>query len=169
METQTKKTIQKLKSLGYSPKVMEHDPVITMGDVVRTLDISTDSMAKTLLLSQKDIGLIAAIIPGMNRVDFSKVAAILGVSEKTVKFAGPEITKKLGLNSGDMCPFHEFFQKIIMDATLLKQRTVYCGSGDPRKTIVIDPKEMVKAIGATIADISQTTSVNNQTEGGSDE
>jgi prolyl-tRNA editing enzyme YbaK/EbsC (Cys-tRNA(Pro) deacylase) len=168
METQTEKIIQKLKSSGYSPRVIEHDPVITIGDVVRTLDISTDLMAKTLLLSQKDIGLIATILPGMNRVDFSKVAAILGVSEKTVKFAGPEITKKLGLNSGDMCPFHEFFQNIIVDAVLLRQRTVYCGSSDPRKTIVIDPEEMVKAIGAIIADISQTTS-NTQTKGDSNE
>ena len=168
-KTTTEKILERLKSLGYSPKVMEHDPVITMDDVVRTLDIPADSMAKTMLLSQEDIGLIAVILPGMNRIDFSKVVAILGVSEKTVRFAGSEITKNLGLNSGDMCPFHDFFQRIIVDATLLKQRTVHCGSGDPRKTIVIDPNEMVKAIGATIADISQTTSVHTQTKGGSDE
>lgn len=168
METQTEKIIQKLKSLGCSPKVMEHDPVITINDVIQTLEISTDLMAKTLLMSQKDIGLIAAILPGMNKVDFSKIAVVLGVSKRTIKFAGPEITNKLGLNSGDMCPFYGFFKKIIVDTALLKQPVIYCGSGDPSKTIIIDPKKMAKSIGATIADISQTTS-NTQTKGDSNE
>ncbi len=156
METSTEKIIRRLKDSGYSPRVMEHDPVITMDDVVQTLDIPRDAMAKTVILDQKNIGLIAAILPGMNRVDFSKVAAILGVSRKTVKFAGPEITREIGLNPGDASPFHDFFQRHIVDNALLARQLIYCGSGDPRKTIAIGSKEMVNAIGATIADISQT-------------
>ena len=156
METLTERIIRKLKSSGYSPKVMEHNPVITIGDVVRTLDIPADAMAKTILLSQKDIGLIVAILPGMNRVDIAKIATIFGIPKKTVKFAGPKIIKNLGLNPGDICPFHDFFQKTVVDVVLLHQQTVYCGSGNPKKTIVIDPREMAEAIGATISDISQT-------------
>lgn len=168
METVTEKIITRLKNLGCSIEILEHSPVITIDDVARTLDMPVDEMAKTILLFHKEIGLIALVLPGMDRVDYAKVAGILHVPRKSVKMADQDTLKNLELNPGDMCPFHEFFQKIIVDAALLRQRMVYCGSGDPRKTIVIDSEDMVKAIGATIADISQTTS-NTQTKGDSDE
>lgn len=169
METSTEKIIAKLKGLGCPTEILEHDPVITIDDVVRILNIPVKKMAKTVLLNQKETGLIAAVLPGMGKVDFVKIANILKVPKSSVQIANRATMKDLGINPGDVCPFHDFLQKVIVDTDLLKQEKVYCGSGDPRKTIVIDPKEMVKAIGATIADISQTTSVNNQTEGGSDE
>lgn len=169
METPLEKIMTKLKELGYSAEILEHDPVITIDDVVRTLNIPVERMAKTVLLDQKETGLIAAVLPGMGKVDFVKIANILNVPKSSVQIANKAIMKDLGINPGDVCPFYDFLQKIIVDTDLLKQERVYCGSGNPRKTIVIDPKEMVKAIGATIADISQTTSVNSQTKGGSDE
>jgi len=148
--------IERLNISGYSPEVIDHDPVITMEDVVQTLDISIASMAKTILLFHKEIGLIAVILPGMNKVDYSKVAGILHIPPKTVKMAGQEILTNLGLSSGDICPFYYFFQKTIIDVALLKQQFVYCGSGDLQKTIMITPKEIVKATAAIVADASKT-------------
>lgn len=161
----TKRILENLQSSGRLIKVLEHQTVITIDDIVRTLSIPVEKMAKTVLLNQKEIGLIAAVLPGMSKVDCTKVANILNVPKSSVQIANKAIMKDLGINPGDVCPFHDFLQKVIVDTDLLNQEKVYCGSGDPRKTIVIDPKEMVKAVGATIADISQTT----QTKGGSDE
>lgn len=157
--------IERLNTSGYSPRVMSHDPVITMEDVVRTLNMPVASMAKTILLSHKEIGLIAVVLPGMNKVSYSKVANILHVSRKTVKIAERKILKGLGLSSGDICPFYEFFQKTIIDASLLTQQFVYCGSGNPRKTIIITPQEIVKATGAIVENISQAIpSINSTTK-----
>jgi len=155
-KTNTETIIEKLNVSGYSPKVIDHDLVITMDDVVNTLDIPIASMAKTILLSHKDVGLIAVVLPGMNKVDYSKVANILHISRKTVKIAEQKILTSLGLNPGDICPFYEFFQKTIVDTVLLTQKFVYCGSGDPQKTIMITPQEIVKATGAIVADASKT-------------
>ena len=154
-ENNHRKILERLKSSGYSPKVMNHDPVITMDDVIKTLDIPIASMAKTILLSQKEIGLIAVVLPGMNKVDYSKVANTLHVPRKTVKIAEQKMLTGLGLNSGDVCPFYKFFQKTIIDTALLTQQFVYCGSGDPRKTIMIPSQEMVNATVGTVADVSQ--------------
>lgn len=154
MTTPIEKIMTKLKKLGCSIEVLEHDPVITINDVVCTLNISVERMTKTILLNQKEIGLIAAVLPGKGKVDCTKIANTLNVSKSSVQIAKQTIMKKFGINSGDVCPFHDFLQQVIVDATLLKQQRIYCGSGDPRRTIVIDPEEMVKAIGATIADIS---------------
>ena len=169
METPTEKITTKLRNQGFSVKVLEHEPVITINDVVRVLQIPTDQMAKTILLFNKEIGLIAIVLAGMSRVDYAKVVKILHVSRKSVTLADQEILNNLGLSPGDMCPFYEFFSKVIVDTTLLDQQTVFCGSGDPKKTIVIDPNDMVKVTHATIADISQTKSANPQNKRGSDE
>jgi prolyl-tRNA editing enzyme YbaK/EbsC (Cys-tRNA(Pro) deacylase) len=54
-----------------------------------------------------------------------------------------------------MCPFYDFFSKVIVDTALLDQQTVFCGSGDPQKTVIIDTDDMVEAILATVADVSK--------------
>lgn len=155
MENTSAETIcERLRALGYSPKVMEHDPVVTMADVVQTLDIPSSAMAKTILFSQVKIGLIAVVLPGMSRIDYAKVASTLSVSRNSLKIATPETLAETGLKVGEVCPFHEFIQKVIVDVALLIPPLVYCGSGDQRKTIVIDPKEMVKATSATMASVS---------------
>ncbi len=160
MKISTEKIITKLRNQGFSVKVLEHEPVITIDDVVRVLQIPTDQMAKTILLFNKEIGLVAVILAGMGRVDYSKVVKILHVSRNSITLASQEILKKLGLSPGDICPFYEFFSKVIMDTALLNQQTVFCGSGEHQKTIVIDSRDMVKATHATIADISQNRLVN---------
>lgn len=161
--SRTETIVEKLRASGYSPKVMDHDPVITMKDVVETLDIPADEMAKTLLLHQREIGLIAVVLPGMNRVDFSKVANSLEVSRKSLKVADETIMADLGLKPGDMCPFYDFFEKIIVDTSLITQPFVYCGSGDSRKTIQIATQELVEATSGVVTDISKTVSTLNQT------
>ena len=105
METPTEKITTKLRNQGFSVKVLEHEPVITINDVVRVLQIPTDQMAKTILLFNKEIGLIAIVLAGMSRVDYAKVVKILHVSRKSVTLADQEILKNLGLSPGDMCPF----------------------------------------------------------------
>lgn len=155
METLIEKVMMKLKVLGCSAEILEHEIVVTIDDVVHTLSIPVESMAKTVLLKQREIGLIAVVLSGMSKVDCIKVAYILNVPRSSVQIANRAAMEDIAINPGEVCPFHDFLQKIIVDTNLLKQGRVYCGSGDPRKTIVIDPKEMVKAIGATIADISQ--------------
>ncbi|MBT9151618.1 MAG: Proline--tRNA ligase [candidate division WS2 bacterium] len=150
-----RKILEKLKLLGCSPKVIDHDPVITMDDVVNTLDIPAVSMAKTIILFQREIGLIAVVLPGMNKIDYSKIANVLHVSRKTVKIAGQGMLINFGLSSGNVCPFYEFFQKTVVDTALLAQQFVYCGSGDPRKTIMISSQEMVSITVAIVADVSQ--------------
>lgn len=158
----TKKILENLQSSGYLIKVLEHHSVITMDDVARTLDIPVDSTAKTILLSQEKIGLIAVVLCGKNKVDYSKVANVLHVPRKTVKIAELSTLTSLGLNPGEVCPFFGFFQKTIVDTTLLTQPFVYCGSGNPQKTIKISPEEMVKATNATVANVSQPVSDNKQ-------
>lgn len=156
MGTSTEKITTKLRDQGFSLKVLEHEPVITIADVVRVLQIPTNQMAKTILLFNKNIGLIAVILAGMSRVDYIKVVEILQVPRKSVSQANQEMLEKLDLSPGDIYPFCEFFSKVIVDTTLLEQQTIFCGSGEPQKTIAISPKDMVKATHAIIADISQT-------------
>ena len=57
-KTTSEQILEKLITLGFSPEVISHEPVITIDDVVKTLNIPVESMAKTILFSQKEIGLV---------------------------------------------------------------------------------------------------------------
>jgi prolyl-tRNA editing enzyme YbaK/EbsC (Cys-tRNA(Pro) deacylase) len=155
MEVLADKIITKLRGQGFLVKVLEHESVITIDDVVRVLQIPTDQMAKTILFFNKQIGLIAVVLTGMSRVDYTKIAKIFQVSRKSITLADQGVLYNLGLSPGDVCPFYEFFSKVLVDVALLDQQAVFCGSGDPTKTILINTEDMVKATHAMIADISQ--------------
>jgi len=64
--------VGKLQGLGVQFEIIEHSPVVTIEDVIRVLDVPVEAMAKTILFEVTGIGLVAVVLPGLCRVDYSK-------------------------------------------------------------------------------------------------
>lgn len=147
--------VDRLKSLSVTFEVIEHSPVVTIDDVVRVLNIPTDTMAKTMLFNVDRIGLVAVILPGLNKVDYSKLATALGVKRKAVNLTTKEQADRLGVQVGAISPLSCLHQRVLLDSKLFNQKMVYCGSGDLSKTIKIAPATIVNVTSATIVDVSR--------------
>jgi len=158
METNNKTfslIIDRLKSLEVTFEVIEHSPVVTIDDVIRVLDIPTDAMAKTILFNVDRIGLVAVILPGLNKVDYSKLAAVLDVRRKAINLMDKEQADKLSVQVGAISPLSDLYQRVLLDPKLFNQEMVYCGSGDLSKTIKIAPATIINVTSAMVVDVSR--------------
>lgn len=143
-----------LQALKISFEIIDHPPVYTIEDVLGVLPLKLDEMAKTIVMLLNRSDLVAVVIPGSSRVDYSKVAKVLGVSRNMIKFADKSEVEKTGMAIGSISPLHNCFAKVIVDSRLLKKERVFCGSGDLKKTISISPATIVEINKAIIADVS---------------
>jgi prolyl-tRNA editing enzyme YbaK/EbsC (Cys-tRNA(Pro) deacylase) len=144
-----------LHSKGVSFGVIDHSPLVTMDDVVRTLDIPAKAMAKTLLFSLGEGKLVAVVLPGLGKVDYAKVAKTLQVKRQSLCLASEEEVGDAGLFAGAVSPLDSVFHTVVMDSALLAEQMVYCGSGDLSKTIRIAPEKIVEITSAVVADVSK--------------
>lgn len=135
--------------------VIDHAPLVTMDDVLHTLDIPTKAMAKTLLFSLGEGRLVAVVLPGLSKVDYAKVAKTLHVKRQALRLASEEEVRDAGLFAGAVSPLDSVFHTVVMDSALLAEQMVYCGSGDLSKTIRIAPEKIVEIASAIVANVSK--------------
>lgn len=147
--------INKLKGLGAEFEVIEHPPVVTIEDVVCVLNVPVEAMAKTILFDVDQTGLVAVILPGLCRVDYSKLATALGVGRMTIKLFTESRAKELGILFGAISPLGGPYHRVLLDLKLSNQEMVYCGSGDLSKTIKISPATIASSVLVIEADVSK--------------
>ena len=147
--------VGKLQGLGVQFEIIEHSPVVTIEDVIRVLDVPVEAMAKTILFEVTGIGLVAVVLPGLCRVDYSKLAAALKVGRKTIKLFTQDRAKESNVQFGAVSPLSSQYQRVLLDSKLSNQKMVYCGSGDLSKTIKISPAIIASALSVTEADVSK--------------
>lgn len=148
-----KKVANRLEKNGIIYKVIEHEPLVTMGDVFETLKVNSKQAGKTLLLSVEGFGMVAVVLPGTSKIDLTKVSKFLAVPRSKIRFLVKKEVEDLGISIGSASPFLDFITKVIIDESFLSQDQLYCGSGDLCKTIVISIRDLVQTTSAGIADV----------------
>ncbi len=126
-----------------------HQPLKTMVDVVNALDVEEEKMAKTVVLNVYG-DLVAVLLPGAKRLNYTVIARVLGVNRNDIKFATPKDLASAGLSIGSISPFSDVFKDMLIDEILLTQDYMYCGSGDEDKTLKISPSNFLEVISPII-------------------
>ncbi|MFZ3054812.1 MAG: YbaK/EbsC family protein [Minisyncoccales bacterium] len=151
-----------LISNGIDFEVITHNPVFTMEDVIRELNIPSKSMAKTILITTEDKGLLRIILPGMNRLDVKQLSLITEIPQKNIQFANKKTIEQTGFTIGAIPPFGGSFPTYI-DFSLLNQEVLYCGAGDNNKTFLIKPQDIIRIASAPIVNVSKEASQKSAT------
>jgi len=143
-----------LTDKGIAFKVITHNPLFTMDDVVRELNIPEQATAKTLLVNVNGTGLFRVVLQGKARLDFRKLASILKVLKTSIHFASKDVIEKTGFTVGAIPPFGGELPTC-MDQALLNQNILYCGAGDNDKTFSLRPENIIFLSSALVADITK--------------
>ena len=149
-----------LKENGVDYDVLEHERVRNIRDLQTQLDINPDLMAKAILAIIKSDELLAEnhvvfVIPGSQQLDLNKAGALLGRNRREWRFARQkEVKQTYGLEIGGVPPFgYSNKVRVFLDRRLAAAGDVYCGIGNPRKSIKIRSTELVRVANAEVADI----------------
>jgi prolyl-tRNA editing enzyme YbaK/EbsC (Cys-tRNA(Pro) deacylase) len=128
----------------------------TVGDAARELGVETDQIIKSLVFLGDGRPLLV-VNNGLARVDRKKLAAILGVGRKKVKFASAEQALTItGFVVGSMPPFgHRQPLRTLVDPAVATWATVYGGGGNVDAMMRLTSRELLRATQAEVQALSE--------------
>jgi Cys-tRNA(Pro) deacylase len=131
-----------------------HTP--TVDDAARELGVETDQVIKSLVFMIEGRPLLV-INNGTARVDRKKIAAVMGVGRKRVKFASPEEALEItGYVVGSMPPFgHRQKLRTLIDESVGRLDLIFGGGGDIDAMLKLSPTELLHTTGGQIVALSE--------------
>jgi Cys-tRNA(Pro) deacylase len=128
----------------------------TVAEAASALGVETDQIIKSLVFKVNDEPLLV-INNGLARVDRKKLAAVLGVARKRVKFASPEeALRATGYTVGAMPPFgHLTKLTTLVDTAVTDLDVIFGGGGSIDAMMRMTPSELLKVTGSEVTDLSE--------------
>ncbi len=127
----------------------------TVEDAARVLKVATGQIIKSLVFVADGQPLLV-INNGLARVDRRKLAAVLDMSRRRVKFATAEQALEItGFVVGSMPPFgHRRKLRTLIDPAVTRQETIFGGGGDLDAMMELTPAELLQVTAAETVEIS---------------
>jgi len=135
-----------------------HAPARTMVDAEQTLSFEINRIVKTVAFRTRDDRLILAALRGTGRVDYPRLAALIGVNRRDLSPLSPEeVQERLGVEPGSVSPLMQpdGATVLIDDDVLTLMPAVYCGIGRPDRTLEIAPDDLVSLSGGRVGCFSK--------------
>ncbi len=131
----------------------------TVSDAARALNVAAAQIIKSLVFINNGNPLLV-INNGMARVDRKKLAGVLGVGRKRVKFASADQALEMtGYVVGSMPPFgHRQQLPTLVDPAVTAMEVVFGGGGDIDAMLRVTPAELLRVTGAQVVPLSETVS-----------
>jgi len=144
-----------LERHGVPYEVVEHERTQTAAAEARAAGVPAADVAKTVVL-RDDEGLRLAVIPASERLDMHKLRQALaskGLRLVTEQEMADEFDQ---FEVGAVPPFGSMFNALeLVDERLLEHDRILCSGGDHEHAILVDPRDVVEAGEARVADICE--------------
>lgn len=126
----------------------------TAADAARAVGCDVAAIVKSIVL-MSDEGPLVVLTSGANRVDYGKVATVLGVGG--VRRADAEEARSAtGYAIGGTAPWgHPQPLPVLCDHALIEIPTVWAAAGTPETVFGITPEALLQIAGARIADVAE--------------
>lgn len=132
-----------------------HTP--TVSDAARELGVQTDQIIKSLVFLADGDPLLV-INNGLARVDRKKLAAVLNLGRKKVKFATADQALAItGFVVGSMPPFgHRQRLRTLVDPAVTALDTLYGGGGNIDAMMRLTSRELIRVTAAEVVALAES-------------
>ena len=129
----------------------------TAEDAARAIGCEVGQIVKSLVF-MADERPVVVLVSGADRVDTERLAAATGAST-TRRATGDEARTATGYAIGGVPPFgHAEPLSVLVDPGLLAHDTVWAAAGLPDAVFPIEPRALVQASGAQVAELAEARS-----------
>jgi Ala-tRNA(Pro) deacylase len=144
-----------LERAGVPYEVVEHERTQTAAAEARAAGMPPADVAKTVVLRDQN-GLRLAVIPASERLDMHKLREALGSTGLRLVTEREMAEEFDGFEVGAVPPFGSMFNALeLVDERLLEHDRILCSGGDHEHAVLVDPRDVVKAADARVADICE--------------
>lgn len=125
----------------------------TAADAAAAIGCDVGAIVKSIVCTS-DAGAVVVLTSGRNRVDYGRVAAVLGV-DGVRRATADEARAATGFPIGGTAPFgHPVPLPLLCDRDLLAHETVWAAAGTPDTVFAVSPQALLEASGARVADVA---------------
>ena len=144
-----------LERQGVPYEVVEHERTQSAAAEARAAGMPPERVAKTVVLRDEE-GLRLAVIPASDRLDLHKVKDELGSGGVRLVTEQEMAERFREFEVGAVPPFGPMFDALeLVDQRLLGHDRILCSGGDHEHAILVDPRDLVQAGAARVADICE--------------
>jgi len=150
-----------VQNSGLAYVLHEHAPTRTIEEARANLTFDVERIVKTVAFTTRGGRLVLAALRGTRRVDYARLAALVGVSRRDLCALAPqEVLERLGVAPGSVSPLSlglsqglsalepEGALRFFDEEALSIQPTVYCGTGRPDRTLEMAAADLLRLCGA---------------------
>ena len=154
MPTAVERVQQALVERGVEPRIVEFaGSTRTAAEAAAAIGTTIERIVKSLVFRASD-GLVIVLASGVNRVDTSRLAELLGRSIRRADAA--RVREATGFAIGGVPPLgHTQPLPVVVDRDLLQYDQVWAAAGTPHSVFPIAPAELVRVTGGQVADVRE--------------
>lgn len=152
-EDSSDRAITAAETLGLRHTVTRHGPVRSLEEAAAARGVEPAAVVKTIVVRLTDDDFRFVLVPGDREIAWAKLRALLGVNRLSMPSAEVALAAT-GYVRGTITPLGSTHAwPVVADASLAGQ--VSLGGGAPGVAITVDAAEVVQALGATVADVTE--------------
>jgi Cys-tRNA(Pro)/Cys-tRNA(Cys) deacylase len=136
----------------------EHEVTRTVEEAERNLSFDVARIVKTIAFRTRSGGIVLAAVRGIRRVDYARLAALVGVNRRDLAALSPgEVRELLGVEPGSVSPVSLSKDPLLLidDDVMTILPTLYCGIGRSDRTLEIAPADLVRLTGGRVGGFSR--------------
>jgi len=135
-----------LTTYAISFTIHEHTALFTMADAKDCPLFPIERILKTIGFKNKEGGYILAVVCGLDRVDYRKLATAVDTKRSNVvQISSEEVKTVFGVEPGSVGPLTmKENAQVLFDSKISTNETVFCGIGHSDHTLEIGFVDLVK-------------------------
>jgi Cys-tRNA(Pro) deacylase len=146
-----------LAAAGLGYRLISHGPVRSLAEAAAARGVPPADVVKTLVVRRGDDDFLFVLVPGDRTISWPKLRALLGVSRLSMPDAA--VAKQVtGYERGTITPFGSVRDWPVIADQRMSGRQITLGAGQHGLAVAVDADEVVRVLGATVADISEPES-----------
>ena len=139
---------------GLSIELRERPAARSLPEAAALLGLQPADIVKTLVVKRSDDTYLFALIPGDRAISWPKLRAVVGVNK--LRLPEPELAlAATGFERGTITPIGSTTDWPVYADKTITGRRIAMGAGAHGFSLFVDADDLIRAYGATVADISQ--------------
>jgi Cys-tRNA(Pro)/Cys-tRNA(Cys) deacylase len=134
-------------------RVIRHGPVRSLAEAAQARGVTPADVVKTLVVRRADNDFVFVLVPGDRTISWRKLRATLGVSRLSLPDAAAAKTAT-GYERGTITPFGSSRAWPVVADIRVMGREITLGAGEHGVAIAAEANDIVRALDAVVADIS---------------
>ena len=141
------------EAVGLAHRVIRHGPVRSLAEAARARGVAPADVVKTLVVRRGEDDFLFVLVPGNRVISWPKLRALLGASRLSMPDA--EVARQVtGYERGTITPLGSVRRWPVIADERMRGREITLGAGEHGLALAVDADEILQALDASVADIS---------------